>query len=181
VVSRTFLSTNGSVKLVPARSPQAILRLTVRARAPERGCVSCVLRYENGLRVSETNSVVDEVLAFGKYSPKLGELTFTLCAENLGGLRIPGDANQDGLLDLSDAIWLLGHLFLGTEPSLPCDGGTASSPGPGALALVDVNGDGGIDLSDGVSILGFLFLGGDPPALGTECTRMIGCSDLCPE
>jgi hypothetical protein len=96
-----------------------------------------------------------------------------------GGLQRPGDSNQDGKLDLSDAVWLLGHLFLGTQPVLPCEGGAASNPGAGDLALIDVNGDGTIDLSDGVSLLSFLFLGSKPPALGTECVRIVGCPDLC--
>lgn len=89
--------------------------------------------------------------------------------------QIPGDCNQDGNLDLSDAVWLLGHLFLGTFPRLPCEGGTSSSPGPGDLALVDVNGDGGIDVSDAVSILGFLYVGSKPPFLGTRCVPILGC------
>ena len=87
--------------------------------------------------------------------------------------------NGDGTLDLSDAVWLLGHLFLGTQPELPCEGGSASSPGAGDLALADINGDETIDLSDPVSILGFLFLGARPPALGTECVRIIGCPEGC--
>jgi hypothetical protein len=96
-----------------------------------------------------------------------------------GGLQRPGDANQDGKLDISDPVWILGHLFLGTYPVLPCDGGTASSPGAGALKLVDFNGDGKIDLSDPVSILNFLFMGGTPPFLGKDCLRIVGCPDLC--
>jgi hypothetical protein len=68
-------------------------------------------------------------------------------------------------------------LFLGTQPTLPCGGGTASSPIAGDLALADVNGDGKIDVSDPVSILGFLFLGTKPPALGKDCVRIIGCPD----
>ena len=92
---------------------------------------------------------------------------------------MPGDANSDGRLDLSDAIWILGHLFLGTSSALPCEGGTASRPGPGELALVDVNGDEAIDLSDPVRILGFLFLGSGPPALGTTCVSIPGCPDTC--
>src|SRR5262249_44765732 len=67
-----------------------------------------------------------------------------------GGKQRPGDANQDGKLDLSDAVWMLGYLFLGTQPRLPCDGGTAGKPGPGALAVVDVNGDHKVDVTDAV-------------------------------
>ena len=99
----------------------------------------------------------------------------------LGALQRPGDSNQDGTLDLSDAVWLLEHLFLGSpgKEALPCEGGTASSPGQGDLALTDVNADSRIDLSDPVGILGFLFLGAKPPALGTECVRIVGCPEKC--
>jgi hypothetical protein len=87
--------------------------------------------------------------------------------------------NADGTLDISDAVSILGHLFLGNSPTLPCDGGTASSPGAGALKIVDVNADGKIDISDPVGILGFLFLGAKPPALGTGCVRIVGCPEKC--
>jgi hypothetical protein len=96
-----------------------------------------------------------------------------------GGLQLPGDASQDGTLDLSDAIWLLGHLFLGTQGALPCDGGNSANPGAGALLLLDSSGDGLLDLSDAVRVLGFLFLGSDPPLLGSGCTRIVGCPDVC--
>jgi hypothetical protein len=96
-----------------------------------------------------------------------------------GGLQRPGDANQDSALDLSDPVWMLGHLFLGSEPTLPCGGGTAEGPGSGDLALLDVNGDRQMDISDAVTCLGFLFLGGPPPALGTECVRITGCPENC--
>ena len=101
------------------------------------------------------------------------------CKSGPGGLQFPGDGNQDGTVDLSDAIWLLGYLFLGSQPELPCEGGTAMNPGAGNFVLVDVNGDGTIDLSDGVSLLGFLFLGEKPPVLGAACVRIVGCPDIC--
>jgi hypothetical protein len=177
IIGLTVLSNPAVVKVDPAGSPHAILRLTVRARIPDEGCTPCTLRFEDGLAFptgpSTSNAVTAELAA---HKPKLGALSFTLCA---GGRQRPGDSNQDGKLDLSDAIWLLGHLFLGTQPKLPCGGGSASAPGPGDLELADVNGDGGIDLSDAVSILGFLFLGARPPALGTECVAISGCPDIC--
>jgi List-Bact-rpt repeat protein/putative Ig domain-containing protein len=96
-----------------------------------------------------------------------------------GGLQLPSDANQDNALDLSDAIWVLGHLFQGFNPQLPCEGGTSSSPGAGDLALVDFNGDGAIDLTDPVDVLNYLFLGASPPALGTACIPIVGCAEVC--
>lgn len=85
----------------------------------------------------------------------------------------PGDCNQDGSLDISDPVCLLGYLFLGTIPSLPCAGGSSSD---GAnITLLDANGDGALDLSDSVSLLSFLFLGGPPPVHGLQCISIDGC------
>jgi hypothetical protein len=63
-----------------------------------------------------------------------------------------GEANGDGNVDLSDAISVLGWLFLGA----------AAPPCPDSA---DANDDGGVDLSDAVYVLGWLFTGGPPPAL----------------
>ena len=63
-----------------------------------------------------------------------------------------GDVNADGTLDLSDAIFTLGYLFLGSPSSLSCG------------AAADANDDRSLDTSDAIYILGFLFLGGPPPA-----------------
>jgi len=61
-------------------------------------------------------------------------------------LQKPGDCNQDGTTDLSDAVCLLGHLFQAMPPNLPCEGGTVTDAGN--VALLDSNGDASIDLSD---------------------------------
>ena len=67
-----------------------------------------------------------------------------------GRAFVRGDTNDDGGVDLSDAVRILAWLFLGAGP-------------PGCLASVDVNGDAGLDLSDAVALLSYLFLGGAPP------------------
>ncbi len=100
-----------------------------------------------------------------------------------GGLVLPGDANGDGTLDISDAVATLGFLFLGSPAGLPCGDGSATDPAN--VKLVDWQPDGTIDLSDGVAMLTFLFLGGDPHALAvpgaesTGCVRIVGCQDRC--
>jgi hypothetical protein len=95
----------------------------------------------------------------------------------LGGLQVPGDANQDRSLDLSDSIWLLSYLFLGEGKVLPCSGtGTVSA---GDLALLDANGDTRVDISDPVYLLRFLFGGSSPPVLGAACLPIGGCPDRC--
>jgi len=90
-------------------------------------------------------------------------------------MQKPGDCNQDGATDLSDAVCLLGHLFQATPATLPCGDGTVNAPGN--KALLDCNGDNGIDLSDAIWLLTFLFQGGAPPVGGTDVTPIAGCPD----
>ena len=58
-----------------------------------------------------------------------------------------GDANDDGTIDLSDAVFVLGFLFRGS----------ATPPCPDAA---DANDDGTIDISDPIAILTSLFVEG---------------------
>ncbi len=95
----------------------------------------------------------------------------------LGGLQVPGDLNQDGSMDISDSIALLGHLFLGSPARLPCQDGNIADPAN--LTLLDVNGDDELNLTDAIHSLAYLFMGGAPPALGTECLPIAGCSNAC--
>lgn len=69
-----------------------------------------------------------------------------------------GDCNDDGRVDISDAIGIFGFLFVGARSSLcrdSCDG----------------NNDAQLDISDPVFLLNFLFRGGtEPPAPGpSQC------------
>jgi hypothetical protein len=60
----------------------------------------------------------------------------------------PGDTNLDDRVDLSDAITVLGYLFLGGPTELDCE------------KAGDINDDSEVDISDATSLLGHLFLGG---------------------
>jgi hypothetical protein len=65
-----------------------------------------------------------------------------------------GDADDNGELQLTDAIKVLGYLFLGSEAPTCLDAGDA-----------DDNGE--LQLTDAIRILGYLFLGQPaPPAPG---------------
>ncbi|MBI2448933.1 right-handed parallel beta-helix repeat-containing protein [Candidatus Pacearchaeota archaeon] len=64
---------------------------------------------------------------------------------------IRGDSNNDGAIDISDAIVTLGFLFT-SEGNVTCKD------------AADANDDGDLDISDPINILGFLFLG-DPSSL----------------
>lgn len=85
-----------------------------------------------------------------------------------------GDANGDGVMDISDALHLLGGLFLGTAAP-PCD------------KAADASDDGKLDVSDPILVLGVLFLdqgsipepagrcGPDPTPDPLTCESFSGC------
>jgi hypothetical protein len=176
-VSAVLIDAYGPVTL-PVSGTVTLVKIVVQAVIPDRD-LEARISFVGGKQASGRPVACAIALAGTSHAPLLGSRAIALRSVPPGGLVFPGDANRDGELDLSDAIWLLGHLFLGSNPALPCEGGTASNPGSGDLALVDVNGDGTIDLSDGVSLLSFLFLGSKPPALGTECVPIVGCPEKC--
>jgi len=99
---------------------------------------------------------------------------------------VPGDCNQDAVLDLSDALCALGVLFTGIPPAFPCGDGTPEDAGN--LALIDWQADGSLDLSDPVGMLQFLFNAGAahplavPGAETTGCVSIEGCEGAtnCP-
>ena len=62
-----------------------------------------------------------------------------------------GDPNDDGQINLTDAVHILHFLFLGGEPP-PC------------MESANVNDDEAINLTDAISLLQYLFLSGAPPA-----------------
>jgi hypothetical protein len=78
------------------------------------------------------------------------------------------DPNDDGLIDISDAVWILSELFeLGA--ATPC------------RAASDCNGDDGTDIGDAVYALSYLFNGGPaPPAPFPDCSRIDVPLEDCP-
>jgi hypothetical protein len=79
------------------------------------------------------------------------------------------DANDDGRLQVDDAVWLLGVLFRGLPPTA-------------CPAAADCNADGARDLSDALYALYYLFAGGPPPpAPFPGCGRILGLDpEACP-
>ena len=84
-----------------------------------------------------------------------------------GLLFLRGDTNNDQVVDISDSINLLRHLFIDPDTALTC------------RDAADANADGAVDLSDAVSIVNFLFLGqgGSIPQPYPECgqNEELGC------
>jgi hypothetical protein len=98
--------------------------------------------------------------------------------------QLPGDCNQDAILDISDAVCVFRTLFAGDPVRFPCGDGTSGDPGN--KSLLDWNQDGmAVNVSDGIDLLQYYFRGGPPhrlAAVGAEywgCIPMPGCSDAC--
>ncbi len=64
-----------------------------------------------------------------------------------------GDANHDGSIDISDAVYLIGYIFSG-------------GPAPVPLLAGDANCDQAIDISDVVYLIVYIFSGGAAPCAG---------------
>lgn len=97
------------------------------------------------------------------------------------GGRVPGDLSGDDIVDISDSIAILFHLFLG-KSVLPCEGNTTGTPGPGDLMTLDWDGNGRIEFTDPIAALKWLFLGVGPGhSLGSTCVSIGGCPPSCAE
>jgi hypothetical protein len=72
-----------------------------------------------------------------------------------------GDVLADGRIDISDAVSVLGFLFLGESP-------------PHCAEAADADNDGSIVVSDAIQLLTFLFLGGPSPAPPGPATEPCG-------
>ena len=88
-----------------------------------------------------------------------------------------GDSNQDGTVNLSDAIHLVIFLFLGNIESLPCGDGSVEAAAK--VSLLDPNGSQFVDIADALYNLVYMFGFGPAPGQGDECMRIINCPDLC--
>ena len=86
-----------------------------------------------------------------------------------GTAFVRGDANDDGIIEITDPVFALNFLFLGDEEP-PC------------LAAADANDDGVLEITDAVRVLTFLFGGGPPPSFphpdpGQDPTPDLGCRE----
>jgi len=78
------------------------------------------------------------------------------------GSFVRGDANHDGVVDISDSTWISNWIFQGGPPP-PC------------YDAADANDDGAIDGADIVRINQYLFQGGEPPECPFSCTATTSC------
>lgn len=68
-----------------------------------------------------------------------------------------GDANDDGTINISDAVFLIAYIFASGSAPGPCE---CSGTGK---ALGDANGNYAINISDAVYLISYIFGGGLPP------------------
>jgi hypothetical protein len=114
------------------------------------GLETTIVRKEDGratINIPETDTPVrgDIIINRDGFSSVIRNAFF-----RYGTGFIRGDCNDDGLVDISDAIKIFGFLFLG-ELSCVC------------LEATNANGDPSTDISDGIFVLSYLFSGGAPP------------------
>jgi hypothetical protein len=61
-----------------------------------------------------------------------------------------GDANNDGQVNIGDAIYVISYIFRGGPPPMPPEAG-------------NINGDGKVNVADAVYLISYIFRGGPPP------------------
>jgi len=162
----------------PCQLPQvattAVLTMEIEERSPHsRNDTEAILRFQDGLRMNGSPRN-NEVVLRGEVVPPCNKDTASLTVVfSLDGPRfVRGNADGDGLVDVSDALFILRQLF---EESR-----TATCP-----AASDTNADGLVDISDAIYLLAHLFQGGPSPAAPfPDCgpdTVSAGESLPCPE
>lgn len=148
--------------------------------------------YENNgrgnftIHVLDTNQTAYDIRALDMEGD--GDLDLLVAGQSSGNVvwyeqlsfQLPGDCNQDAILDISDAVCMLNVLFKDASLQLPCGDGTPADPSN--IALLDWQPDGNVDLSDAISLLQYLFLGTSPHTLGISPQEREVCVDIpgCP-
>jgi hypothetical protein len=88
----------------------------------------------------------------GRDSTDIDSVEITVLPYDVLPSTMPGDVNGDGIIDISDGVFLLNYLFQGGPP-------------PNPPAAGDINGDCFIGLSDIIWLLNYLYRGGSPPQI----------------
>ena len=133
------------------RGTQRVARVTMETAIPTgESCETLVLEYDEPAQLPTSPPIYLIVGYHGRsWSPALTSAAIEVCPARFRR----GDANSDGSVDISDAIFTLASLFLGGEA-------------PGCREAADVNSDALLDLSDPVYLLESLFLGGGLGRIG---------------
>jgi hypothetical protein len=152
------------VKVLATRTFPSDCNYTVEAqRIDGAGTVELILEPRPGTDVCPPVEITKTFeVSLGRLSPgshrvsvswtddeeAVEEATVSVAEGNCEGFR-RGDTNQDGTIDISDPVSILGHLFLGG--AAPC------------LDAMDTDGSMSEEITDAIYLLNYLFAGGDPP------------------
>jgi hypothetical protein len=74
---------------------------------------------------------------------------------------IIGDANNDGAVNVSDAVFIINYVFIGGDPPAPYEAG-------------DANCDDAVNVSDAVWLINYIFIGGNLPG-DTDGDGIVDC------
>jgi hypothetical protein len=126
---------------------------------PGEGCIAkiywnipcdsgCATACFDTIFISEQSPllVVDCEIPENEYTPAF----IPSCSEFDGIWYIPGDANNSGGVNISDAVRIINYIFLGGPP-------------PDPFCAGDCNGDCVINISDAVCLINYIFLDGFEP------------------
>jgi len=122
-------------------TPQALLLLDGEPSGNAQYVDSHTLRFT--APPHPTGSLSIRVASQAGVSPAAASLTYTEAI-------LRGDANESGVIDLSDAVFILLFLY-------------AEGENPVCTDAADVNRDGKVDIADAVALLSYLFAGGPAP------------------
>ena len=131
----TFTTVRGATLMLTAPSPQTL---------PDQERAYVLASWSDGGSPTHEATATDGLILTASFVPELGA----------NDLFLRGDSNRDGRVDLSDAVYTLGYLFLG-------------SPMPECDDAADADDSGLINITDPIRTLGTLFLGDDPLPLPT--------------
>lgn len=167
VTCGTVLSFTGDVFLPPGFSGE-ILRMTYTYSGVPAGDIILEFCDDLGEPPLVTQVIIGGMSSIPVQLP--GVISFPAPPE------VPfvrGDLDENGNLDVADALGVLGFLFSGA--ALTC------------AETADVDASGGIDVADAVALLSYLFVSGSPPAFPfPNCSSYpmspLGCVayDACP-
>ena len=118
---------------------------------PGEGNISADPHFTDPAGTDYTLGEGSPCIATGRDGSEIGAFSFDGGGPEPGDtLFLRGDANEDGMVDVSDAITELAYLFRGGS-------------GAECLDVMDANDDGEADVSDAIFVLRYLFSSGAPP------------------
>ena len=130
------------------------------------------VEFIDGLDGSTGTPVDNRVWIQGFDYPANGNASSVDVEQPAGTPFVRGDCNDDGGIDVADAVSFLDIAISGSGGSFVCDG------------ACDTNNDGALDIADAVYSLTFQFSGGPDPAapfpdcgisIGEECDSFTAC------